>query len=63
MKSFLKWLLRTLAEIAESEGGELLSVRDKVRLLRTQRYFRPDADASPPRKQPQAIGPNSLMHC
>lgn len=33
MKSFLKWLQRALAEIAASESGELLSVRDKAHLL------------------------------
>jgi hypothetical protein len=36
MKSFLKWLQRTLAEVAASESGEFLSERDKTRLLRAQ---------------------------
>ncbi len=37
MKSFLKWLRRTLAEVAASERGELLSVRDKAHLLDTKK--------------------------
>jgi hypothetical protein len=36
MKSFLKWLQRTLAEVAASESGEFLSERDKTRLLHAQ---------------------------
>jgi hypothetical protein len=36
MKSFLKWLQRTLEEVAASESGEFLSERDKTRLLYAQ---------------------------
>jgi hypothetical protein len=35
MKSFLKWLQRTLAEVVASERGEFLSERNKARILRT----------------------------
>lgn len=45
MKSFLKWLRRTLAEVAESERGELLSVRNKARALEAQpQHRRAEAD-------------------
>lgn len=50
MKSLFKWLLRALASIAASEGGELLSVRRKAHLLEAQRYFRHAADAPVPTK-------------
>lgn len=52
MNSFLKWLRRTLAEVAESERGELLSVRDKAHALEAQHYFRHPADADRERIKP-----------
>jgi hypothetical protein len=45
MKSFLMWLRRTLAEVAESERGELLSVRDKTHALEARHHFRHVAEA------------------
>lgn len=36
MKTLLNALLRAIAHVAASESGELLSVRGKANLLRTQ---------------------------
>lgn len=50
MKTFLTALLRALARVAQSEAGELLSVRRKAHLLEAERYARLDAAATPPRR-------------
>lgn len=52
MKSFLKWLRRTLAEVAESERGELLSVRDKAHALEAQYDVRHATEADRKRIKP-----------
>jgi hypothetical protein len=52
MKSFLKWLQRTLAEVAASERGELLSVRDKAHALEARHDFRHATEADRARIKP-----------
>jgi hypothetical protein len=49
MKTFLTALLRALARVAQSEAGELLSVRRKAHLLEAERYVRLAAAAEPQR--------------
>jgi hypothetical protein len=49
MKTFLTALLRALARVAQSEAGELLSVRRKAHLLEAERYVRQAATTAPQR--------------
>jgi hypothetical protein len=57
MKSLLTALFRAIARIAESESGELLSVRRKAHLLEAERYARlAEARKAPRRAEaPQAL--------
>jgi len=52
MKALLKAILRSIANVAASEAGELLSVRRKAHLLQHEMYARlaEDTEAAPPRK-------------
>lgn len=52
MKTILKSIMRYLAQLAASEGGELLSVRRKAHLLEAQRYFRLAAEGERERTKP-----------
>jgi hypothetical protein len=52
MKKILKAVLRYLAQLAASEGGEFLSVRRKAHLLEAQRYFRIAAEGEKERARP-----------
>ena len=52
MKALLQAILRSIANLAASEAGELLSVRRKAHLLQHEMYARlaEDAEAAPRRK-------------
>ena len=52
MKALLKSVMRYLAQLSASEGGELLSVRRKAHLLEAQRYFRLAAEGEKERTRP-----------
>lgn len=52
MKTILKSVMRYLAQLAASEGGELLSVRRKAHLLEAQRYIRLAAEGESERTKP-----------
>ena len=52
MRTLLKSVLRYLARLAASEGGELLSVRRKAHLLEAQRYYRLAAEGERERTKP-----------